>query len=444
LKSISSYTAFSRLVLILRALHVNPEKSKIILRPDKTVITEKHHIWPTLTDDEWIKVEVSLKDLILSDYGKKNNVNISSLTSSEIRDIILGMEISAPSIQRQQIAEIEKAQAEVAQITETKVKSVNKHGDEMISITRSQYETQTFSSKTEWRVRAIAASNLHLRTNHIFVNSDDVKEDGLTYILPKNILKRFITISDLRIQITGYLYGVTPEDAPNVREIRCIVLVPQWGTHQQVTVPDMLPEHDQLADYEPLGWIHTQPNELPELSPFDVAMHARIMAENKGVWDGDQSIILTCSFTPGSCSLSSYKITPAGFEWGLQNRDTAATAQGYGPNHYEKVQMLLTDKILGFFMVPDGEGIWNYNFFGNKHRADMKYALTIDNPKVCIYLCRNSTMKFIEITISSISVGSKMEVSQTLDTVWYQMWTVKMNFINKTSISFWFILNSAL
>jgi pre-mRNA-processing factor 8 len=30
-----------------------------------------------------------------------------------------------------------------------------------------------------------------------------VKEAGLTYILPKNILKKFIGISDLRTQIAG-------------------------------------------------------------------------------------------------------------------------------------------------------------------------------------------------------------------------------------------------
>lgn len=64
--------AFSRLILILRALHVNNDRAKVILKPDKTTITEPHHIWPTLTDEEWIKVEVQLKDLILADYGKKN------------------------------------------------------------------------------------------------------------------------------------------------------------------------------------------------------------------------------------------------------------------------------------------------------------------------------------------------------------------------------------
>lgn len=56
LKSISSYTAFSRLILILRALHVNNEKAKMLLKPDKTIVTEPHHIWPSLTDDQWMKV----------------------------------------------------------------------------------------------------------------------------------------------------------------------------------------------------------------------------------------------------------------------------------------------------------------------------------------------------------------------------------------------------
>lgn len=66
LKSISSYTAFSRLILLLRGLHVNNEKAKIILHPEKSTITEPHFVWPTLTDDEWIKVEVAMKDLILA------------------------------------------------------------------------------------------------------------------------------------------------------------------------------------------------------------------------------------------------------------------------------------------------------------------------------------------------------------------------------------------
>lgn len=93
------------------------------------------------------------------------------------------------------------------------------------------------------------------------------QETGYTYIMPKNILKKFICIADLRTQIAGYLYGVSPPDNPQVKEIRCIAMPPQWGTHQLVHLPSQLPEHDFLNDLEPLGWMHTQPNELPQLSP---------------------------------------------------------------------------------------------------------------------------------------------------------------------------------
>ncbi len=49
------------------------------------------------------------------------------------------MEISAPSAQRQQIAEIKKQTKEQSQVSATTTRSVNKH---------------------EWRVRAISATNL--------------------------------------------------------------------------------------------------------------------------------------------------------------------------------------------------------------------------------------------------------------------------------------------
>ncbi|CAN6913284.1 unnamed protein product [Brassica oleracea] len=379
LKSISSYTAFSRLILILRALHVNNEKAKMLLKPDKSVVTEPHHIWPSLTDDQWMKVEVALRDLILSDYAKKNNVNTSALTQSEIRDIILGAEITPPSQQRQQIAEIEKQAKEASQINAVTTRTTNVHGEELIVTTVSPYEQTAFGSKTDWRVRAISATNLYLRVNHIYVNSDDIKETGYTYIMPKNVLKKFICIADLRTQIAGYLYGISPPDNPQVKEIRCVVMVPQWGSHQHLNLPSALPEHEFLNDLEPLGWLHTQPNELPQLSPQDVTSHSRILENNKQ-WDGEKCIILTCSFTPGSCSLTSYKLTQTGYEWGRLNKDTGGNPHGYLPTHYEKVQMLLSDRFLGFYMVPEN-GPWNYNFMGVKHTVGMKYSVKLGSPK---------------------------------------------------------------
>lgn len=89
---------------------------------------------------------------------------------------------------------------------------------------------------------------------------------------------------------------------------------------------------------------------------------------------------LLYSFTPGSCSLTAYKLTPGGYEWGRQNKDFGANPSGYAPTHYEKVQMLLSDRFLGFYMIPE-ENMWNYNFLGVKHNTAMKYDLKLGNPK---------------------------------------------------------------
>lgn len=365
LKTISSYTAFSRLILILRALHVNQDKTKLLLRPDKTVITKEHHIWPTLSDEDWIKVEVQLRDLILNDYGKKNNVNTSSLTSSEVRDIILGMEISAPSMQRQQAAEIEKQQQEQQQLTAVTTKTQNVHGEDIIVTTTSQFEQQSFASKTEWRTRAIATSNLRTRANNIYISSDDIVEEGHhTYIMPKNILKRFITISDLRVQVAAYIYGSSPPDNDVVKEIKTIVMVPQVGNTRDIQLPHQLPTHPSLAKLEPLGIIHTVAgNEPPHMTASDVTHHARLMAAHSS-WD-KKTITMTVSFTPGSVSLAAWALTPQGYKWGVENKDLSSdmpagfATTGLG----EKTQLLLSDKIRGMFLTPEDDR-WNYSFMG--------------------------------------------------------------------------------
>jgi hypothetical protein len=51
------------------------------------------------------------------------------------------------------------------------------------------------------------------------------------------------------------------------------------------------------------------------------------MLESFKSWDGERCVVLTCSFTPGSCSLTAYKLTPGGYEWGRQNKDTSANPQ---------------------------------------------------------------------------------------------------------------------
>ena len=76
----------------------------------------------------------------------------------------------------------------------------------------------------------------------------------------------------------------------------------------------------------------------------------------------------------GSCSLTAYKLTPQGYDWGKSGQ-----REGASPQHYERVQILLSDRFLGFFMVPSDD-VWNYNFMGVQHSPSMSYDLKLATP----------------------------------------------------------------
>lgn len=47
---------------------------------------------------------------------------------------------------------------------------------------------------------------------------------------------------------------------------------------------------------------------------------------------------------------------------------------------YEKAPMILSDRFLGFYLVPES-GPWNYNFMGMAHRVSDPYAVKLGNPR---------------------------------------------------------------
>lgn len=390
LENTSSYTAFSRTILLLRALGISTERTNLILRPDASIVTEPHHLWPSLTMEQWQDVEKLLLDLILNDYAKKNNVNVQSLTQLEIRDLILGQEIRAPSAKRQELAELEdgsKTSNDMAnanqQLTALKTTTQNVQGEQITTITTTNYEQLAFSSKNEWRNRAIAANNLHLRTKNFHVLSDELTDEGgHTYIMPKNLIKKFVQISDVKTQIGGFLYGSSPRDYGGVKEIKAIAMVPQLGSTHSIQFPNTLYDskhNDYIEDMELLGWIHTQNQEVNMLTSMDVTTTAQFAANNPDKWS-PESLIMTVSFTPGSVTLAAYSMPQPAYEWGFQNKDMISSSPaGFSPHYGEKKQLVLSDKIMGAFLVPDDK-IWNYSFLGPVWDAHSEFNLEMDVP----------------------------------------------------------------
>ncbi|CCF58376.1 hypothetical protein KAFR_0E02230 [Kazachstania africana CBS 2517] len=385
LEKISSYTAFSRLILLLRGLKTDEEKAKMILLGDPTITIKSNHLWPSFTEEQWISIETQMRDLILSEYGKKYNVNISALTQTEIKDLILGQNIKAPSVKRQKMAELEAARNESANADEgagastvMKTKSVNAQGEEIVVVTSTNYESQSFSSRNEWRKDAIANSLLHLRLKNIYVASDDFVEDKNIYVLPKNLLKKFVEISDVRIQVAAYIFGNSPTDHPNIKEIKTIALVPQLG-NSRTTELSKIPYIENipgLEDLELLGWIHTQFDDLKFMSAAEVSTHVKLFSQN-----GDDELIdLSICSRPGLVSLAAYTLSEEGYQWGLENSKVIDTMpEGFEPSFSTHAQLLLSDRILGNVIVPS-DSVWNYLFIGTSFNPEYQYEMRVGIP----------------------------------------------------------------
>ncbi|ODV88975.1 hypothetical protein CANCADRAFT_65636 [Tortispora caseinolytica NRRL Y-17796] len=415
LETISPYTAFSRLILILRALQVNSEKAKVILRPDLTVITKENHIWPSFTDEQWIDVEVQLRDVILTDYGMRNNINIASLTQQEIRDLILGQEIRVSDIKEAEIAQIDAQPNEQSQVTAVKTVTRNVHGDEIEVVTTSSFGQQAFSSKSDWRSKALAATRLFMRAKDVYVASEDISEaseENLAYVMPKNLLEKFIRIADTQVQIAGFLYGRSPPDNDQVKEIHCIAMVPQIGNQRSVQLPNSIPDgqSDFLETLELLGWIHTQNQDNGTLSAMDITEYAGMSKTYGDIW-GHNKVTITASFVRGAVSLAAYGVSEEGIQWGLENKDTSSIEpEGYREEFAKREYMFLTDRFIGYFLVPETD-TWNCLFTGANWDPSALYEMKVDVP-LAFYDPQHRPLHF-----SSFSEMNEIELEPTHDDV---------------------------
>ena len=160
------------------------------------------------------------------------------------------------------------------------------------------------------------------------------------------------------------------------------MLTPQVGSFKSVSVPALMPGHESLEGMEPFGWLHTQPQKLPSLSASDILCHAEYL-ETRRSWDPQSAIVLTCAFTPGSCSLGAHRLSPEGLAWGTEQMNRAKLKEGGALSPPEgsvlQATLLLSTTFQGFWLVPE-HGSWNYNFKGAQFNADLSFDLVMGTP----------------------------------------------------------------
>ena len=374
LESINSTTAFNRLVLLLRGLGVDPIKAKKILLPNPTVTIQPYHQWPTYTSEEWSEVEVQIKDLIINDYAKKNNINPNILTQNEIRDIILGMQITLPSTDREKILEIENNSKEmnVNSITTT---TQNKLNQKMTITTSSPYEQKTFIASQNWREKALESSKLHNALSNIVLSK--VEESEKIFAIPMNLIKTLVEISDSRIEIGGILYGIEKNNKDKmISECKCVVIPPQTGNDKSVIFPKNAPKSLLLESLKPLAFIHSVNGE-PTFTCYDCIM---------------LSVLNECGYSIPNyiveiglghrINVKVFKVSELGVEFGSQNIDNIKKTfqqKELSDEFYKEEQIILSNKLSGFFLAPEQQ-IWNYSFSIEKFSNEIEYPLSIQYP----------------------------------------------------------------
>lgn len=377
LETVSPYTAFSRLMLIMRALQVGKNKAWDILRPSASVITAPDHLWPSHEPDDWKKIELKLKDLVVDDYAKKNSVQANALTQSEIRDIILGIQIAPPSEERQQLAAEEARDALTATTTRTTTKT-----GEIVSVqTLSNYEQTQFQSKSDWRKRAIQSSSLYLKTTNIHLPLDGIIDDDSikTLIIPLNLIKKFVEISDPYIQICAILYGKPAEDNESIIEIHSFVLPPQAGKYDQLDFLHSLPSNQLLDGLQPIAWIHTSVISETLMTPTDAICTCSLIEANPEKIEKFQFSTIVVSYPPGSCTIRGFQLNASGLEWGITNKDTKDRPVGFEDSFFEKIPIVLTEAYNGWFMTPV-DIPWNLNFQALKLADHPTYEIELGHP----------------------------------------------------------------
>ena len=92
-----------------------------------------------------------------------------------------------------------------------------------------------------------------------------------------------------------------------------------------------MPESQFLKGYEPFGWIHTSSEEKNQLTVSEGLMQTKFLNENV-TWSTDRTIVLNVAFTPGSLSLTAYKLNLNGYEFLKANPNPQPAA--FNTAHY--------------------------------------------------------------------------------------------------------------
>nr|UXY88510.1 splicing factor Prp8 [Cryptomonas curvata] len=342
LESISSFTAFSRLLLILKALKINFEEVQTIFNQFRQSDKENNnYFWPNISDRKWVKLEIILKDIIVDNYCYRKKLNPNNLSQNDIRLIILGFSLNLiykPGLVRYHNSILSHS----LNITPT----TDISGRNLLVSISSKKEQEEFVSIKNWQFRSIFAEkkNLllkNLKIEYCFSNSND-----FLFIVPRNIFKHFLSISNPMCQIISLMFGFIKNEHVKLHEIRILLIPSQMFKNNVLTVNVGSIKNNFLIKLEFFGFMISGYYE--EFSFNKIRKIIPIL--NKISINKANSL----KFTLIAINIGFYTCDVFGFQINYFDEKKRK-------NEEIKIQILLTNRVFGGFLVPVNRK-WNYFF----------------------------------------------------------------------------------
>nr|UXY87508.1 splicing factor Prp8 [Cryptomonas sp.] len=358
LDSVSSFTAFSRLLLILKCIDINMEKIE-------TIFNEFEHkdqigyFWPKFPDEKWIKIEIILKDMIIDEYCYHKKINPKSLSNNDIRAIILGAESIKVEVHR-----LENTSNYASSFKTNTIRTCDFLGKNLLVSVLSWEKQKTFISLNDWKIRSIATEKRNLFLRNLNVEFCISQSVNVIYIVPRNIVKYFLNISDPMFRIIGLMFGFLKERKKVLIELRVLLFPPQLYSYKLMLFQTKIDMEGILLKLKFTGFMQSMEREKITITLIREILsnfhESSFIKNNK-----DSLAFISINLCKYDCEIL-----------GIRIKYTEHKEEN--PVH-EKIQIYLTDRFLGFFLVPKNKK-WNYFFKSSLYNSFEKSEYTLDLP----------------------------------------------------------------
>mmetsp|Transcript_22972 Transcript_22972/g.46941 ORF Transcript_22972/g.46941 Transcript_22972/m.46941 type:complete len:461 (-) Transcript_22972:1325-2707(-) len=356
LSFISPFTAFSRLILILKSIQINFEKVKKRLNLFSSSQLRITSFWPNFSDQEWMEVENFLKDLILEDFISKKNCSLKDLTQTEIRDIILGTKVNIIGSKMVSDTNVLNENLEISVISDELKRT------SFVS-TPSKNFSKKFVTKSIKNSRSFINKNLEIFFN-IKTQFIPEKKNSFFFIVPRNLLKQIITISRKDCDLIALTFGKKNPKNLFFRELKIFLVPPQLNLNGNIDFARKIPENEILKNFLFSGSIKVIRTSRIFPEKLDLEFSRELLENN---WNPEVE-----------------EISLLGLKKKKKNWDFSGFFLEISKNfrffeQISKISLVVSDRLIGFFLIPKNKK-WDFFFNSLFFSKKKKYLVNISFP----------------------------------------------------------------